>query len=64
MEVITVLDGQGEAWIEGGDGLVSICSGTTLVLPANQKAVVPRDGRSTSDNLRRARIAASHRQCS
>jgi quercetin dioxygenase-like cupin family protein len=37
MEIITVLDGQGEAWIEGTDNLISLFPGTTLVLPANVK---------------------------
>ena len=37
MEIITVLDGQGAAWIEGTDNLISLFPGTTLVLPANVK---------------------------
>jgi mannose-6-phosphate isomerase-like protein (cupin superfamily) len=37
METLTVLEGQGEAWIEGDDDLIPISPGTTLVLPANQK---------------------------
>ena len=37
MEVITVLDGAGEAWIEGHDGLITLTSGITLVLQANRK---------------------------
>ena len=37
MEILTVLEGQGEAWIEGDDDLIPISPGTTLVLPANQK---------------------------
>ena len=36
MEVITVLEGQGEAWIEGDD-LIPITPGTTLAVPANIK---------------------------
>lgn len=37
MEVITVLDGKGEAWIEGDDQTIAIAPGTTLVVPANRK---------------------------
>src|SRR5262245_7107586 len=37
LEIVTVLEGQGEAWIEGSDDLIPIAPGTTLVLPANQK---------------------------
>ena len=37
MEILTVLEGQGEAWVEGDDELIPIAPGTTLVLPANQK---------------------------
>lgn len=33
MEVVTVLEGEGEAWIEGDDGPIPIGPGTTLVLP-------------------------------
>jgi len=35
METITVLDGQGEAWIEGATELATLQPGVTLVLPAN-----------------------------
>jgi len=35
MEVITVLDGEGEAWIDGSDAIVALRPGTTLVLPPN-----------------------------
>ena len=34
MEVITVLEGHGEAWIEGSDDIVALRPGVTLVLPA------------------------------
>ena len=34
LEVITVLEGEGEAWIEGGTGTVALKPGVTLVLPA------------------------------
>jgi len=37
MEVLTVLEGQGEAWIEDQEGLIPIFPGTTLVMPANVK---------------------------
>ena len=35
METITVLEGQGEAWLEGSQDVVTLQPGTTLVLPAN-----------------------------
>ena len=34
LEVVSVIEGTGEAWIEGEDGVVDIGPGTTLVLPA------------------------------
>jgi quercetin dioxygenase-like cupin family protein len=37
MEIITVLEGEGEAWLEGGDDLVPLKPGVTLVLPAHQR---------------------------
>jgi len=37
MEILSVLEGQGEAWIEGTDDLISLSPGTTLVFPANVK---------------------------
>ncbi len=35
MEIITVLEGRGEAWIEGTEAIVVMEPGVTLVLPAN-----------------------------
>lgn len=35
METITVLEGQGEAWIDDGRGVVGLKPGATLVLPPN-----------------------------
>ena len=35
METITVLEGEGEAWLEGSDVTVALRPGVTLVLPAN-----------------------------
>jgi len=35
METITVLDGEGEAWLEGCEGLAKMHPGVTLVMPAN-----------------------------
>ena len=34
LEVITVLEGLGEAWIDGSEGIVALAPGVTLVLPA------------------------------
>lgn len=35
MEVLTVLEGQGEGWIEGREGVCRLEPGVTLVFPAN-----------------------------
>ena len=35
METVTVLKGEGEAWLEGGEGVVQLNPGATLVFPAN-----------------------------
>ena len=37
MEVVTVIEGTGEAWMEGQDGFVAIGPGVTMVLPPNVK---------------------------
>jgi len=37
METITVLEGQGEAWIEGSEDIVTLQPGITLILPANHR---------------------------
>ena len=37
MEVVSVIEGVGEAWIEGQDGTEAIGPGSTLVLPAGVK---------------------------
>jgi mannose-6-phosphate isomerase-like protein (cupin superfamily) len=35
MEILTVLEGRGEAWIEGDERLIPMFPGITLVVPAN-----------------------------
>jgi quercetin dioxygenase-like cupin family protein len=35
MEALTVVSGEGEAWIEGHDGLIPLAAGVTLIMPAN-----------------------------
>ncbi len=35
MEVVTVIEGTGEAWVEGKEGVTEIYPGVTLVLPPN-----------------------------
>lgn len=35
LEVVTVLEGTGEAWMEGREGMVALAPGVTLVLPPN-----------------------------
>lgn len=37
MEVVTVIEGIGEAWVEGQDGVTTISPGVTMVLPPNVK---------------------------
>ncbi|MEX2454866.1 MAG: cupin domain-containing protein [Rhodospirillaceae bacterium] len=34
-EVLTVLDGTGEAWAEGENGPIALAAGTTVMFPAN-----------------------------
>lgn len=35
MEVLTILEGHGEAWMEGQDSVITLEPGMTLVLPPN-----------------------------
>ncbi|MBT4486331.1 MAG: cupin domain-containing protein [Rhodospirillaceae bacterium] len=37
MEVVTVIAGTGEAWVEGQEGVAPMHPGVTLILPANAK---------------------------
>ena len=37
MEVVSVIEGTGEAWVEGQEGVAQIGPGTTLVLPPGVK---------------------------
>ena len=37
MEIITVLEGEGEAWLEDGAGIVKLEPGVSLVMPAGVK---------------------------
>lgn len=36
IELLTVLDGEGEAWVDGEDGLIKLEPGVTIALPANR----------------------------
>jgi mannose-6-phosphate isomerase-like protein (cupin superfamily) len=36
VELLTVLEGQGEAWVDGEDGVVKLEPGVTIALPANR----------------------------
>jgi mannose-6-phosphate isomerase-like protein (cupin superfamily) len=36
VELLTVLDGEGEAWIDGVDGLIKLEPGVTITLPADR----------------------------
>lgn len=46
MEIIIVLEGEGEAWLEDTDGIVSLRPGVTLVLPAGVKHWFSATGRA------------------
>ena len=35
MESITILEGQGEAWIDGSDQIIQLAPGMTLIMPTN-----------------------------
>jgi len=37
MEILTIVSGEGEAWGEGFDGVVTLRPGMTLVLPAGKR---------------------------
>lgn len=37
METVTVIEGEAEAWMEGGEGVIAVQAGTTLVFPANTR---------------------------
>ena len=47
LEVLTVLEGHGEAWMEDTDNLVPLAPGVTLVLPANLKHWFRATGEAT-----------------
>jgi quercetin dioxygenase-like cupin family protein len=35
-EILTVLEGKGEAWLDGEDGVVALEPGVTIAVPANR----------------------------
>ena len=37
MEIVSIIEGEGEAWMDGTEGVIAIGPGTTLVLPPNVK---------------------------
>ncbi len=37
MEVVSIIEGEGEAWMDGTDDVIAIGPGTTLVLPPHVK---------------------------
>ena len=37
MEIITVLEGEGEAWLEDTDGIIALRPGVSLMMPAGMK---------------------------
>jgi mannose-6-phosphate isomerase-like protein (cupin superfamily) len=36
IELLTVLEGEGQAWVDGEDGIVKLQPGVTVALPANR----------------------------
>jgi quercetin dioxygenase-like cupin family protein len=36
VEMLTILEGEGEAWVDGLDGLIKMEPGVTIALPANR----------------------------
>jgi quercetin dioxygenase-like cupin family protein len=36
VEMLTVLEGQGEAWVDGEEGVITLEPGVTIALPANR----------------------------
>ena len=36
IELLTVLEGEGEAWVKGGEGLIRLEPGVTIALPAHR----------------------------
>jgi mannose-6-phosphate isomerase-like protein (cupin superfamily) len=36
VEVLTVISGQGEAWLDGEDGTIAMAPGVTIAIPAGQ----------------------------
>ncbi len=36
VEMLTVLEGEGEAWVDGEDGVIMLEPGVTIALPANR----------------------------
>lgn len=36
VEMLTVLEGRGEAWVDGEDGVITLEPGVTIALPANR----------------------------
>ena len=62
MEVVTVLEGRGEGWIEGQDEVVKLEPGVTLVFPANMRHWFQNSRRRAAEDARRARVGASHHQ--
>ena len=35
-ELLTVIEGRGEAWLDGGEGIVALEPGVTIIVPANR----------------------------
>ena len=61
METLMILEGAGEAWIEGSDDLIALAPGMTLVFPAERPPPVPDAGRRAAEDPGRACVAASDR---
>ena len=61
MEALMILEGAGEAWIEGSDDLIALAPGMTLVFPAERPPPVPDFGRRAAEDPGRACLAPPDR---
>ena len=62
LETITVLEGQGEAWLQGREELVKLEPGVTLVLEPQPAPLVPRHRRCAAQDVWRACLAEADRR--
>jgi quercetin dioxygenase-like cupin family protein len=61
LESVTVLEGIGEAWIDGNEHQIALVPGMTLVLPSKRPASVQGVGKRAFNNPWRSCIASQDR---